>query len=274
VRVGARSGYWYVEQKTARGQQPSVLARAPIRDGGLPARVRVVLKGGAAIVHINGLMQFGKALRLHPDVDRGRLLLGVYDSRSRQAQAVLTGVKAARLGERWIAPKRGEPGGFESAALEALREEAVVSRALSPRWISIAADGRVRVDESQSVLIRSLAGFYACRVIPMADFPPLGPSVLGDAAAARRLVGALGAAAAELDAVGLNLLLRGRDADRPETAAFLARLRDELRSRNRELWITVDGPAGPAVAASVDGVLRPSQAPRPGLERLEAVTIQ
>ncbi|UPT75144.1 MAG: hypothetical protein M0D55_05390 [Elusimicrobiota bacterium] len=66
VRVGARDGWWYVEQKLGPRNLPTLLGRAPIVEDGRPARVRLVLKDDSAIVHVNGRMMFGRALRVHP----------------------------------------------------------------------------------------------------------------------------------------------------------------------------------------------------------------
>lgn len=270
VRVGARAGAWYAEQKAGPKALPTMLARAPIPEGGLPARVRFTLKGGALLVNVNGRMAFGRPLKVSPAVARGRVLLGVYDGRSHAAQAVLTAFRAQPLGEEWIAP-RGAGRAFEEDRLEVLREEAAAARALSPRWVEVGADGRVSAREPQGVLVRSLAGFYGCRLVPMAELAP-GAVPFRDPAAARRALAGLEEAARGLDAAGLNLRLRAGDAARPETIAFLARLRGTLRARREALWVTLDGPAplDPALAAAVDGVLRPSARRRPALEILEA----
>jgi hypothetical protein len=269
VRIGARGGYWYVEQKVGRNL-PTQLARAPMLDGGLPARVRFVLKGGSAIVHVNGRMQFGRSLPLNPAVDRGRVLVGVYDGKTHGALAVLTSLRAVPLGEEWLAPKRGA-GGFDEERLDGLREEAVSARAFSPRWVEVAPDGGVAVAETQSVLVRSLAGFYGCRLVPMAGFPA-GPSVLANAASAERAQAGLLAAAAGLNAAGLNLRLRGADVGRPETVVFLSKLRDAFHARREELWVTVDGvrTSDLPLGGAVDGVLRLAKRRRDALEILEA----
>jgi hypothetical protein len=276
VRVGARGGSWYVEQKSGPRALTSQLARAPIPEGGLPARVRIVLKGDAILVHVNGRMEFGRALRLHPAVERGRVLFGVYDGRSRSARAVLTSVRAAPLDEEWLAPKRGATRGFDEQRLGELREEAVFASVLSPRWIQVGSDGAVAVDESQAVLVRSLAGFYGCRLVPMAELSADGPFALADASRAARALSGLSGAARGLDAGGLNLRLRGEDAERPETLAFLARLREALRARRQRLWVTLDGGGEPGAAlrSSVDGVLRPAERKWAGLEILEAARPQ
>ncbi len=271
VRVGARDGWWYVEQKAGPRAPVNMLARTPIPEGGLPARVRFVVKGGAVIVYINGRMQFGRALRLHPGVDRGQLFLGVYDAQSRTSLAVLTSVRAAPLGDVWITTKSDRGGEFDEDRLEALRDEAAYASALSPRWITVASGGEVLLDERQSVLVRSMAGFYACRLVATADLTGVKAAVLRREPASDRLARGLSSAARELGSAGLNIRLRGEQASRPETLAFLSKLRDGLRARG-ELRVTVhgEGAAREALAAVTDGVLRRSARTRQSLEILEA----
>lgn len=272
VRVGARDGWWYVEQKAGPRAPVNMLARAPIPEGGLPARVRFVVKDGSVIVHVNGRMQFGRALRLHPGVDHGQLFLGVYDARSRTSLAVLTSVRAAPLGDVWITTKSDRRGEFDEDRLDSLRDEAAYARALTPRWISAGPGGEVLLDERQSILIRSMAGFYACRLVATADLTGVRASVLQRAAGADRLADGLASAARELGSAGLNVRLTGEQAARPETLAFLSKLRDGLRSRG-ELRVTLHGAEPPegALAAVTDGVLRRSAKTRQTLELLEAV---
>ena len=272
IRIGARGGSWFVEQKTGPKNLPSLLARAPMLDDALPARVRLILKDGAAIVQVNGRMQFGRPLRVNPAVDRGRIVFGVYDARTRGALAVLGSVRAAPLGDRWIAPRRGAVRGFEEDRLEGLRAEAVSARAFSPRWVSVASDGAVAVAETQGVLVRSLAGFYGCRLVPMAEFPAFGPSLFADPAESEKIQAGLIEAARGLEASGLNLRLRGPEARRPATIAFLSKLRAAFRARRWELWVTVEGPTAPApeLTAAVDGVLTPGAGNSPDLEILTA----
>lgn len=272
VRVGARDGWWYVEQKAGPAAPVNMLARTQISEGALPARVRFVVKGGSVLVYINGRMQFGRALRLHPGVDHGQLFLGVYDAQSRTSLAVLTSVRAAPLGDVWITTRSDRRGEFDEDRLESLRDEAAYARALTPRWITVASGGEVMLNERQSVLIRSMAGFYACRLVATADLTGVKASVLQRTAGADRLAGGLASAARELGSAGLNIRLRGDQAARPETLAFLRKLRDDLRSRG-ELRVTVNGeePLEAALAAVTDGVLRRSAKTRQSLELLEAV---
>ncbi len=273
VRVGVRGGFWYVEQKIGPKNLPTMLARAPFIEDGRPARVRFVLKDDSAIVHVNGRMLFGRSLRVHPRVARGRVLFGVYDVKPRTALAVLSHVRAGPVKETWVAFKDGGAQvGFDEARLDALREEAVYARAITPRWLTVGKDGSVVIAREQETLIRSLAGFYGCRLVPMAELPS-GLAVLSDPAASSRLLGGLQAAARELDAAGVNLRVRADALARPETRRFLGRLRAELRAARREVWITADGPERPAGEAPppVDGVLRPSPNARAGYELLDAV---
>lgn len=272
VRVGARDGHWYVEQKTAQGGMTQLLGRAPIHEDAWPATVRLVLKGGAAIVHVNGRMQFGRALRVHRDIGRGSVLLGVYDARTPAALAVLTGVRAAPLGEDWLAPSDAPSEPFGEEHLEALREEAVRARAVSPAWVSVGADGSVSVAETQGLFIRSLAGFYGCRLVPSVDFARLQPGALAAPASADKLVADLAEAARALDVGGLNLRMALAEEPPPETIDFLKKLRAAFHLRRRRLAVTVDGSVGSdgPLARAVDELLRPSKRSRPGLELLSA----
>lgn len=272
VRAGVRNGYWYVEQKVSSMNLPTMLARAPVVEGSLPARMRFVVKGDGALLHVNGRLMFGRALRIHPKLQSGRVMLGVYDARTRSALAVLTRVKAAPLAERWISFKKGRvQGAFDDRVLEGLRERAALARAVSPRWLAISPDGGVSIDLEQQSLVRSLAGFYSCRLIPMAEISG-GGSALDDVAAADRALASLEQAARVLDAPGVNLRLRGADAERPGMLRFVARLRDAVHGSRRELWVTLDEgrEADPALAAAADGVLRAASAPNADLELLEA----
>lgn len=271
VRVGTRDGFWLVEQKLGPRNLPTMLARAPIVEDGRPARVRFVLKGDAAIVHVNGRMIFGKALHVHPRVARGRVMLGVYDARSRSALAVLTRFRAAPAPAEAIAFEEGAPrAGFDEGRLDALREAAALARAIVPRWLSVRRDGGVVVARQQETLIRSLAGFYGCRLLPTAELPQ-GGDLFRDPASARRLAGGLAAAARELEADGLNLRGRAADLERPAARRFLKDLRRELKADGRELWTTIDGPAVEPWTLPADSVLRPTGRDLPGYDLLAAL---
>ena len=274
VRFGTRDGYWSVEQKVGPHNLPTLVARAPIAEEGRSARVRFVLKDQALLVHVNGRMLFGRPLRLHPRVARGRVLLAAYDLQPGKALGVVTRFRAGPVKDAWIAFKDGVArAGFDESRLDTLREAAVYARAVSPRWLSISRDGGVSVSREQETLIRSLAGFYGCRLVPMAGLPAAAGALLGNPAAAARLRGGLGAAARELDVLGINIRARGADLERPETARFLKDLRAELKVAGRRVWVTADGPADQAALAAlpVDGVLRASSEPGAGYEQLDAV---
>lgn len=263
LRVGARGGWWYVEQKADAKALPTVLARASMPET-LPARVRIVLKDDTALVHVNGRMQFGHAIRLSPKVASGRVLLGVYNEKPRSAMAVLGWVRARPVPERWLAL----PAVLDERRLDELREEAVGSRAFAPRWVVVEEDGRVRVATERQSLVRSLAGYYSCRLVPMAELPALGD----DPARADLLVAGLATAADELDAAGLNLRLRREDVPTAQAERVLVRLRERLKDSKRRLYVTVDDASGlsrPA-AAAVDGVLTPAGARGAGFEVLVA----
>lgn len=266
LRVGARDGWWYVEQKTDAKALPRVLARASMPPT-LPARVRIVLKDDTAIIHVNGRMQFGHAVRLSPKLESGRVLIGVYNEKPKSALAVLGWVRARPVPERWLAL----PESLDERGLDALREEAVGSRTFAPLWVNVRDDGAVRVRAPQEALVRALAGYYSCRLVPMADLPRLD----GDPARAERLAAGLADAAATLDASGLNLRVRREDLGAPQTGLMLARLRERLKPARRRLWVTVDDVSalGAGAAGAVDGVLTPTSARAAGYEVLEAADI-
>ncbi|UPT75145.1 MAG: hypothetical protein M0D55_05395 [Elusimicrobiota bacterium] len=99
-------------------------------------------------------------------------MLGVYDSRSRSALAVISKFRASPAPEEAIAFQDGAPrAGFDESRLDDLREAAVLARALSPRWLTVRRDGGIVVAREQEGLIRSLAGFYGCRLLPTAELP-------------------------------------------------------------------------------------------------------
>lgn len=260
VRIGSRNGYWYVEQKIGARDKPNLLARAPLSQGSLPARVRIILKGDAALIYVNDRMQFGKTLKVHPNIDRGRVLLAVYDSRPRSAMAVLASVKAQPIGSDWLALWQKSGGSLSiDANLRQLRTEAALAKAISPVWLTVRSDGTVVRREEQRDLIGSLAGFYHCRLLPIAD---LSGAHIGDG---DRTYWGLTEAVLEPDVAGLNLRLKAEDLRNPKTLAFLKRLRDDFHMFHREVWITLDAPPNPVPGRLVDGILMPFRTLGPGL---------
>lgn len=262
VRVGAVDGWWHAEQKAGLSSPVNMLARYPIGEHGLPATVRFVLKGDALLVYAGGRLIFGRPLRLNPAIDRGRVFFGVYDSTASAAMAVLNSVRAAPLGEVWLSPVDLSKE-LDEPALAALREEAAHAKVVSPPWVSVGRDAEVRVRESQSVLLRSMAGFYGCLLVPAVDVETGGLAAGADAA--DRLARRLAAAADELEVSGLNLRLRADQARSPAALAVASKLRGLLRTDKRELWITLDGAPAPGLGVAADGVLRRSPRSRPSL---------
>jgi hypothetical protein len=177
------------------------------------------------------------------------------------------------LGEEWISFKRDLAAGFDEESLQDLRDEAVHARAVSPLWVKVAVGGDVSVAETQGEFIRSMAGFYGCRLIPMADLQDVAAWPPERSGRSDKLVGDLADAAGMLDAAGLNLRVRGDQARSPDTLVFLTKLQAVLHLRQRELWVTIDRARGPesALRSVVDGVLEPSDRSTPDLELLEGV---
>lgn len=189
---------------------------------------------------------------------------GVYDRRRKAAKAVLTYVRAAPLASRWLAVRL--PSGMEEPAgelLDYMREQSVFAAALSPAWLEPKPDGGILVRRDGEELIRALAGYYRCRLVPMAE---LGAKLPGAPEAQRRLAEALADAARGLRADALNVRLDAVAAVRPEGVFFLARLRERLAQDGIELWLTADSDLPQAATA---GTLRPVAAPVPGIEILE-----
>ncbi|MBI3547505.1 MAG: hypothetical protein HY078_00490 [Elusimicrobia bacterium] len=271
VRAGLRNGFWYIEQKIGPKHLVTMLARAPVTSDSMPSRVRFVVKEDAALLHVNGRMLFGRSLRVHPNVDYGRILLAVYDARPRSAMGLVTSFRADPLGASWVA--LSEAGGpLDERRLKGLREEAVYARAISPQWLKIGQDGGLAQALGEREFLASLAGFFRCRLIPLVSLPDAGTFTLGDPRTTDRLVARLGQAAEGQDIAGLNLQLRTVDMNRPQTIRFLKQAHAELRRRKRELWITSAGPLAPssAMAGAVDGVLLQSRRNADGLTLLEA----
>ncbi|HVE12054.1 MAG TPA: hypothetical protein VNI01_01550 [Elusimicrobiota bacterium] len=271
VRVGIRDGSWYVEQKVSADSLPSVLARVPAAQAALPARVRLTVKGGWALLYVNGRLQFGRALRVHPRVARGSVVLGAYDAAQGTALALVRSVKAEPLGREWVALRRSS-GVSEEAFLAGLRSAAARAAGISPAWLEVRRDASVLVAGEQRELVTALAGFYRCALAPMADLSGPRLALLEDPRAVERLAAGLRDGAAALDASGVNVRLKGWRGHREATLRFLWRLRGELRQQRRSLWVTVDaaGPQERALAAAADAVLATDDEEKevPGLELL------
>lgn len=240
VRLGARDGRWVLEQKTSPNSPPSLIGRERVRDEDLPARVRLVLKGDSAVVHINGRMRFGGVLRIHPRIDEGEILLTVYDEAPGTARAVLASFETAPLNREWISLDGDIARTFEDGHLDELRESAVRAYALSPSWLTATPQGSVGVEQVQGDFIRALAGFYRCRLIPTVDLARVDPAALRDPSAARRFKRLLIQANEEMGTKGLNFKLGAAGAGEPELARFLAGLRSSFHERGWEVWITSD----------------------------------
>ncbi len=274
LRVGIENGYWMLQEKTGTEHKPVTLARAPMNIATtLPARVRLVLKGPWAIVHVNGRMQYGKAVRVHSGIDAGRVELDVYDPKPGTSLGVITHFAAAPLGPRWISVNRDEVAGDPSAEkrlVDGVRDEAVYANVLSPRWMDVLADGRVSPVDDDRQLLRELAGYYRCLLVPMVDFAAPQARIPADRAQADQLLDGVIAALAGSEAVGLNIRISPSRAQPERAAYFLSRLRQRLHDQKRRLWITLDGPERAAPwLKEADGVLRPVRELVPGASLLE-----
>jgi hypothetical protein len=267
VRFAAtEEGYWTVQQKRGPLSPPSLLGRTRRREGSLPARVRLVVKEDAALLYINGILQFGKPLRVDPGIDRGRIELGVYSPEFHAAKAAVDYVRARPLGTKWIAlsaPDLSAPG-----FLDLLRAEAVEANAISPRWLKVQSNGTISSLGRDREIIWSFAGFYRCRLIPQVDLSSWTPDAGGSPAAWQALAAGLAEKADSLQGGGLNLLISAGSGGPP--AGFLETLRAKLRSQKRELWVTSAGELDPSLSTAVDGQLRHMSRPVSGFDILEA----
>lgn len=267
VRVGAKNGFWKVEEKPAANLPPKTLAAAPI--GSLPARLWVVVKNQSLLVHVNDRLVFRKGQDIDPRIAKGRVALVAFDVKRKEAIGIITSFRAAPLPERWLSFGKLASDLDEPTAVR-LHDLAVVSRVLSPRWFTIQPDGHVLTTGGQLELVRALSGFNRCQLAPSVDFAGGRLDLPRGRGALEKLIAALTAAAADVSADGVNLRIpAGAD---PRTAArFAARLRDALHAQRRRLWVTLPG-AGPPDGAwtmAVDGVLKPGPRPLAGAQLLE-----
>ncbi|MBI4375389.1 MAG: hypothetical protein HY549_02955, partial [Elusimicrobia bacterium] len=260
IRVGANHGWLHVQQKSSAESPPVTLAKEPLSAASFPARVRLILKDQWAIVYLNGRMRFGKGLPVDLGITHGRLQFSVYHSERWQALGVLNYVRAAPLGENWIA-FRVISEHLSDGTYDALHEDAVFAKALSPQWIWIQSDGtiRVKVDEEQEELVRAISGFNRCALAPLTHFGLARLDAMRDPGSADRLYRNLLAKTAEMNLGGLNLRLPNEALERRDIRKFLRRLRAGLKEQNKGLWVTVNSRVEPdrELIDTVDGVLRP-----------------
>lgn len=269
VRLGALNGYWYLQQKVGGVKKPVTIARAPMNIATtLPATVRLVLKGPWAIVHVNGRMQFGKAVRVHSGIDRGRVELDVYDAKPAAALAVVSSFSAAPLAPRWLSVSRESVAGdleSERLLMDGLRERAVFASVLSPRWLEVLADGRVAPVDEDREFARSLAGYYRLSLVPMIDFAAPNAKLPATRPGADKMLEEIMASLGGSEATGLNIRMGPGRAGGDATAYLLSRLRARLHQGKRRLYITLDGPQSVEPwLRQVDGVLRSVEQPLPG----------
>ncbi len=256
VRVGAKDGLWKVEQKPGPKEPLRTLASAPI--DALPARLSVVLKNQSLLVHVNDRAVFRHSVDLDPRVDKGRVAVAVYDAKAMAALGIITSFRAAPLRERWLALD-GLSADLGQAQAIRLHDAAVLSRGVSPRWLTIAPDGTLEETPRQLELLRSLSGFNRCLVAPALAFKDGRFALPEEPAAVEKLVAAVTRAAERLSADGVNLQVP-ETADARAAQRFAGLLRDALHARRRRLWVTLDGRARPdgRWTATADAVLRPS----------------
>lgn len=267
VRIGARDGYWKVEQKPAPDEPIKTLARAPI--AGLPARLSVVVKNQAVIVHVNGRLAFRSAVQLDPRIEKGRLELIAFDPKKKTALGVIDFFHASPLPERWLSLDRIAEDIDQKTAV-ALHEHAVRARGMSPRWYTIRADGHLLDRSDQLELVRSLSGFNRCLLAPTVEFESGALALPKDPRGVDLLISYIADSARLVAANGVNLRIPA-GSDRALGMRFAAGLRDRLKAEKRRLWVTVEEKGVPdrGWERSADIVLRPSSRPMDGAELLE-----
>lgn len=267
VRVGARDGWWKVEQKAAPELPPKTLARAPIQ--GLPARLSIVVKNSAVIVHVNGRLAFRNLIQLDPRIEKGRVELIAFDPEKKAALGVVDFFHAAPLPERWLSLDRLAEELDQPTAV-ALHDFAVRARGMTPRWYTIKGDGHLLDRSDQLDLVRNLSGFNRCLLAPTVDFEDGSLALPADPGAVDRLIAHIADSARVVAANGVNLRVPA-SADRAIATAFSTALRRRLRSEKRKLWVTLEGAGAPhsSWAKAADAVLRPSRRPLDGAELLE-----
>jgi hypothetical protein len=276
LRVGVLDGYWTVQEKVGGEKKLRTLGKAPMTIAtSLPARVRLVLKGPWAIVHVNGRMQYGKALRVHSGIDQGRVEIDAYDTTPGKALGVFGFFAAAPLGSHWLSISRDgivANSVEDQKLLDGVREHAVYASVLSPRWLDVLADGRVMPTDDNRELVRSLAGYYRCQLVPMVDFAAPAARLPGDRADADRMIDEVLASLRGSEATGLNVRLSAARAAGAQTDYFLSHLKARLHQERRRLYITVDGaPRGAPWLREADGVLRATSSPVRGAAVLETL---
>lgn len=259
VRIGVENDVWRLQQKTGPRALPVTLAQAPLQEG-LPARVRLILKGPWALVYLGDRVQFGKGLWVDEAVGHGRVEFVARADRRWAAKAVFGAVRARPLEPRWLAFQSSPERSPE--LLVRLRAEAAVARGMSPAWLTAGSRGSVQVAPPDD-LTRALAGFYRCRLVPAVTF-----SVWPRPADFRALAAGLAAAAESLGVPGVNLRL---PPDAPGAAALARELRAALWARRRLLWVTARSPEqARAWRPHAEGLLLPAGSVGPGLELLRA----
>lgn len=225
VRIGVEGGFWRLQQKAGPAAKPQTLAMAPLE--GLPATMRLILKGNWAIVYHGEKVHFGKGLWVDSAVNFGRLQLIAQGVKPGTSKAVFGFVRTWPLEERWLAFDRSPESSPE--LLGAVRGRAAEAKVLSPRWVVVGARGVVNVSPPDETS-RALAGFYRCKLIPTVTFSGWPrPEDFRPTAAA------LATVAESLGVPGLNLRL---PPDAPGGEALSRELKAALWRRRRLLWVT------------------------------------
>jgi hypothetical protein len=119
------------------------------------------------------------------------------------------------------------------------------------------ADGSPSINAPHAEFVRSLAGYYNCRLVPMIELTPASLPALERPGVSRELASFFAASSRGFKGKGLNLRLPISGEPSRSQLEFIRLLREALRASDQDLWITVDGGRpGSAVSEGVRDVLR------------------
>lgn len=240
VRLGVTEGRWRL-QKRSGAKDPGPVTLGLLRGkASFPARVKLVVKGHWALAYINGRLAFEQALRIDPDIDRGRVQLNVYDNQRKRAAALLSFVRASPIPVRVVSLPSGTPA---EESLPELRELAVEARGFSyPAW-RVLADGRLSPVDSPSGLLSALAGFYGCELLAGVELAGRSEQAW-TGRTGERLASELVRAARQSGQDGIHLRLARDVAPTHRLLGFLRLLRGQLQASRKTLWVTPESDAG------------------------------
>lgn len=240
VRLGVTEGRWRLQKRSGTKDPGPVTLGLLRRSASFPARVKLVVKGRWALAYINGRLAFEQALRIDPEIDRGRIQLNVYAKERKKAAALLSFVRASPLPVRVVSLASGVPA---EESLPELRELAVESRGFSfPAW-RVLEGGELAALDSPSGLLTALAGFYGCELLAAVEVSGRSERAW-TGPAGERLAARLVRAVRQSGQDGVHLRLTRDVAPTHRLLGFLRLLRGELQEAGKTLWVTPESEAG------------------------------